>query len=339
MAAVRLADCRVRPGRPTDLEAVAGLARLTGGGFTNLPSGRAALAERIERSVAAFARTEPRADDLFLMVLEHRPSARVLGTAVIFASVGHTWPFYSYKITTIAMKSRELARTFRTRVLHLVNDFDGACEVGGLFLHPEARGGGLGRLLARARYLFMARHRARVADRCLAELRGVLRPDGSSPFWDGLAGRFFGMDFLEADRFNALHGNQFIADLMPKYPVYEALLAPEAAAVIGVEHPDGRAARRMLEREGFRFNQYIDIFDGGPTLDVETDRILTVATARTARVAPHPAPPDAPLSLVAHGYLEDFRVMAVAVQASEDRIALEPSAGVPAGEEVLHVPF
>ena len=58
-----------------------------------------------------------------------------------------------------------------------------------------------------------------VADRLLAELRGVIDERGGSPFWDGVAGRFFGMSFQEADYFNAINGNQFIADLMPKHPV------------------------------------------------------------------------------------------------------------------------
>ena len=40
---------------------------------------------------------------------------------------------------------------------------------------------------------------------------------GGSPFWDGVAGRFFGMNFQEADYFNAINGNQFIADLMVWY--------------------------------------------------------------------------------------------------------------------------
>ena len=50
----------------------------------------------------------------------------------------------------------------------------------------------------------------------LAELRGVMDEAGNSPFWDALAGRFFGMSFPEADEFNAIHGTQFIADLMPQ---------------------------------------------------------------------------------------------------------------------------
>ncbi|MEI5617046.1 arginine N-succinyltransferase, partial [Streptomyces brasiliscabiei] len=113
-------------------------------------------------------------------------------------------------------------------LLNLVTDLEGSSEVGGLFLHPGERAGGLGLLLARSRYLFIAMHRARFADRILAELRGIIDERGGSPFWDGVAGRFFGMSFQEADYFNAINGNQFIADLMPKHPVYVAML-PEGA--------------------------------------------------------------------------------------------------------------
>jgi arginine N-succinyltransferase len=332
-----LSDWCVRAATIGDLDSFEALAAQTGGGFTNLPMNRDALARRLDWSARSFARAgDRRGDDLFLLALEHRPTGRVLGTAAIFAEVGSSWPFYSYKVTTIALHSRELERTFRTRVLHLVNDFDGASEVGGLFLSAEARAGGLGRLLARARYLFIARHRSRFAARTLAELRGIIREDGSSPFWDGLAGRFFGMGFVEADRFNSLHGNQFIADLMPKYPVYEALLPEHAAAVIGVEHPDGKAARRLLEAEGFEANHYVDIFDGGPTLDVATDRIRTVAEARTAVVS---GEGDGPLRLVAAGRLAAFRVVAVPAAVDGDRLRVAGEAGFAPGTEVLHVPF
>ncbi|WP_448584926.1 arginine N-succinyltransferase [Thermaurantiacus sp.] len=332
-----LPDWLVRPATRSDLDALDALARQTGGGFTNLPPNREALERRLERSVEAFAREDDEpSDDPYLLVLEHRPTGRVLGTAAIFAAVGQVWPFYSYKVTTIALVSRELGRTFRTRVLHLVNDFDGATEVGGLFLAADARSGGLGRLLARARYLFIARHRRRFADRTLAELRGVIRADGSSPFWDGLARRFFGMDFVEADRFNSLHGTQFIADLMPKYPVYEALLPESAAAVIGVEHPDGTAARHLLEWEGFAFNAYIDIFDGGPTLDTPTDRIRTVAEARPAVVG---GSGEGPLRLIAAGRGAAFRVVAAPASSAGEVIHPAPAAGIAPGTEVLHVLF
>jgi arginine N-succinyltransferase len=135
-------------------------------------------------------------------------------------------------------------------------------------------------LLARSRYLFIRIHRERFAARLLAELRGVIDAKGGSPFWDAIAGRFFGMDFRQADEFNATHGTQFIADLMPKTPIYTAMLPESARAVMGVPHPSGRAAMKMLEREGFAWECYVDIFDGGPTMVVATDNIRTVREAR-----------------------------------------------------------
>src|SRR5919112_721022 len=103
----------------------------------------------------------------------------------------------------------------------------------------------------RRRYLFIRKHRERFAGKVIAELRGVIDERGGSPFWDGIAGRFFGMGFHEADEFNAMHGTQFIADLMPKTPIYVSMLPDSARAVMGVPHQSGRAAMRMLEREGF----------------------------------------------------------------------------------------
>src|SRR3546814_14625320 len=95
-------------------------------------------------------------------------------------------------------------------------------------------------------------HRARFADRVLAELRGVIDERGGSPFWDGVAGRFFGMGFQEADYFNAINGNQFIADLMPKHPVYVAMIDEHARAVTGVAHPSRRELGRGSLRGGGR---------------------------------------------------------------------------------------
>src|SRR3546814_2371265 len=97
-------------------------------------------------------------------------------------------------------------------------------------------------LLARSRSLFVKQHRKRFGKRVLAELRGVIDEAGGSPFWDGVAGKFFGMSFQEADQFNAVHGNQFIADLMPKHPVYVAML-PKPRAASSASRPRADARR------------------------------------------------------------------------------------------------
>jgi arginine N-succinyltransferase len=276
---------RLRAARTDDIEPLYEMAKLTGGGFTNLPADRNALQAKLERAATAFAREENTlADEQFVLVLENEATGEVRGTCQLMTQVGQRWPFYSYRLTTQTQHSRELDRTVRAELLSLVTDLEGCAEVGGLFLHPNERAGGLGLLLARSRYLFIAMHRDRFADRVLAELRGIIDERGGSPFWDGVAGRFFGMSFQDADYFNAINGNQFIADLMPKHPVYVAMLSMSARSAIGMPHPTGRAAMRMLENEGFTFDGYVDIFDGGPTMTARTDSVKSIANAKAARI-------------------------------------------------------
>ena len=272
---------RVRPARNADFQAIYEMAKLTGGGFTNLPPDKGALVAKLTRSEEAFAHEQGSHEgDLFLFVLENAETGQVRGTCQVFSRVGMVEPFYSYRISTMTQTSPELGKTFRAEMLTLCTDFEGSSEVGGLFLHPAERAGGLGVLLARSRYLFIKLHRERFADRVLAELRGVIDEAGGSPFWDAIAGRFFGMNFQEADAFNGTHGTRFIADLMPKTPIYTAMLPESARAIMRIPHPSGRAAMRMLEQEGFEGGSYIDIFDGGPTMAAATDTIRTIREAR-----------------------------------------------------------
>ena len=268
---------RVRPARGEDFRAIYQMAKLTGGGFTNLPADRETLVKKLARSDKSFARPgDEQAGDLYIFVLEDPKTRKIRGTCQVFGKVGVVQPFYSYHLSTLTQSSPELGKTFHNQMLSLTTDLEGSSEVGGLFLHPDVRAGGWGSLIARSRYLFIKQHRSRFGDRTLAELRGVMDEAGNSPFWDGLAGRFFDMSFPEADHFNAIHGTRFIADLMPRTPIYVELLAESAKAVMGQPHPSGRAALRMLEEENFVFDRYIDIFDGGPTVTAPTDGIRTV---------------------------------------------------------------
>ncbi|WP_374611501.1 arginine N-succinyltransferase [Sphingorhabdus sp.] len=341
----------IRPANPSDLQPMYEMAKRTGGGFTNLPPDRKALTAKLERSAEGFARIgEGVGDDLFVFVLENLETGEVRGTCQIFSAVGQKWPFYSYRIGALTQHSVELDRTFRADILNLSTDLEGATEVGGLFLHPGERAGGLGMLIARSRYLFIRNHRERFADRTLAELRGVIDEAGGSPFWDGVAGRFFGMNFQDADEFNAKHGNQFIADLMPKHPVYIAMLSEAARHVIGVPHPTGRAAMRMLEEEGFAWENYIDIFDGGPTMTVRTDQIRSVREAKDAQILtlsdtlgdPHEGKSGGTKMLVTHGLLQDFRASYGWIEQHDNGVILDTQCaanlGVGTGDTVTFVP-
>jgi arginine N-succinyltransferase len=296
---------------------------LTGGGFTNLPADRQSLSRKLERSEAAWTNEgDALEDEQFVLVLERPETGEIRGTCQMMTKVGQQWPFYSYRLTTLTQHSQELDRTVRAEMLSLVTDLEGCSDVGGLFLHPNERAGGLGLLLARSRYLFIAMHRARFADRVIAELRGVQDERGGSPFWDGVAGRFFGMSFQEADYFNAIKGNQFIADLMPKHPVYIAMLSESAKSAIGVPHPSGRAAMRMLEAEGFGYQGYVDIFDGGPTMIAETDKVGSIAGARRAKVTGTDCGKGQKV-LLAHGRLAGFRACYGACEPVGDEVAID----------------
>jgi arginine N-succinyltransferase len=332
----------VRAARQGDLEALYEMAKSTGGGFTNLPPDRNALAAKLGQSAEAFARTfDDLGDDLFVFMLENQATREVRGTCQIISQVGRQWPFYSYRLNTLTQHSQELGRTVRAELLSLCTDLEGSTEVGGLFLHPGERSSGRGMLVARTRYLFIAMHRMRFADRILAELRGIIDERGGSPFWDGVAGRFFGMTFQEADYFNAINGNQFIADLMPKHPVYVAMLDDDARAVIGLPHPSGRAAMRMLEAEGFRYECYVDIFDGGPTMTARTSEVRSIAGAKPGRIG------SADLdigerAILATGRLETFRACyGMREFGADGKIAIDENAAraldVGVGDEVWSI--
>ncbi|MFN3945378.1 MAG: arginine N-succinyltransferase [Allosphingosinicella sp.] len=331
---------RVRPARNEDFQAIYEMAKLTGGGFTNLPPDKATLVGKLVRSEAAFSGTE--GDGFFMFVLENTETGQIRGTCQVFSKVGTEWPFYSYKITTFTQTSKALNRTFRAEMLNLVTDFEGCSEVGGLFLHPHERAGGLGLLLARSRYLFMKLHRDSFAGKVLAELRGVIDESGASPFWDAVAGRFFGMTFQEADEFNATHGNQFIADLMPKTPIYTAMLPESARVVMGVPHPSGRAAMKMLEKEGFSFDGYIDIFDGGPTMAAATDSIRTVRDAKPHTLADLDESGEGHDALLAAGRLTDFAAAYGRLHVLPDgRATLDPASaellGIAPGDDFIAI--
>jgi len=332
---------RIRAARMDDLQHLYEMAKLTGGGFTNLPADKNSLTAKLERSERAFTSdTGEHGNDLFVMVLENVEDGTVRGTSQLFTKVGQSWPFYSYRMSTLSQTSKELDRTFSAQMLSLVTDLEGSSEVGGLFLHPNERAGGLGMLLARSRYLFIKEHRSRFGNRLFAELRGVIDEAGGSPFWDGLAGRFFGIGFQEADYFNALHGNQFIADLMPKHPIYTAMLSETARAAIGIPHPNGRAAMRMLENENFSYDGYVDIFDGGPTMIAKTDDVTSIRNAKSATISGFAE--KGTKSIISCGQLADYRATYALVSESDGGVTIDQTGadniGLSIGDTIWHIP-
>ena len=336
----------VRVALPDDLDGLYELALAAGPGMTNLQADRDVLSEKLAASSAAVSSAEAReAGAPILLVVEHSGDVqqRVVGTACIFPRVGVTWPFYSYRVTRQSRASQALGKRVSHDILNLANDFDGAAEVGGLFILPGVRGQAAGRLIARARYLFLASHRDWFHRLVISELRGRQEADGGSPVWDALGRRFYDMDFAEADRTNALTGNQFIADLGPRHPIYVSLLSEAAQAALGQPHDHGRQAMQLLLEEGFRNEGYVDIFDGGPTLFADIDDLAAVRRSLSARVGAVLPLELGETHLVCAGKGPDFRCARAPVQIRDGKVGLgRPLAdalGVAEGDEVRHVRF
>ena len=276
----------VRPARTADIKSLVALAERAGTGLTTLPAHTDTIRRRIDRAYTAFddALVVPEdggGHDYFL-VMEDLESGEIVGTSALIAGVGLDQPFYNYRLIRLTQRSTQPDLRVDTELLQLSNDFTGSTEVASLFLDRGARGGGAGKLLAKARYMVMAAFPDRFPSRVLAEIRGWVDDHDHSPFWEAIGRHFFGMSFKEADFENGQGNQQFIADLMPKFPIYTALLPQTARDVIGKPHDRALPAVRLLEREGFRFTGGVDIFDGGPAFEASLREIWTVRKSRVA---------------------------------------------------------
>lgn len=314
----------VRPVTMQDHDEILALARLAGIGMSSLPPEPLVLEKKIQRAERSFAGT-PEFEDghSFLFVLEDTHTGKLAGTAGVVAHVGMRRPFYSYKLSTIVQAAQNLDVYTLQHVLHMVNDYTGASEIGSLFLAPEYRRDGIGRFLARSRYLMVAEFPELFSDIMISEIRGVQDAYGDSPFYDNIAKHFFQMDFKRADYIYATQGGQFIADLMPRYPIYTILLPEEAQAVIGKTYSASEPAKRLLEKEGFSWQGYVDVFDAGPTMQVETPNITTVQQSRECILHDVVGNIDGETMMVSNAVQKNFRVLLAPVKQNGENITLD----------------
>jgi arginine N-succinyltransferase len=284
-----------------------------------------------------------------MVVLADTASGRVAGISAIEAAIGLDEPWYNFRVHTLVHASQALDVYTAVPTLFLANDHTGHTELASLFVDQAFRHGRNGPLIAKSRLLFIAEFVERFSPKVIAELRGRLWPDGRSPFWEGLGRHFFAMEYSTADYLTGIGQKAFIAELMPRHPVYVNLLPQDAREAIGAVHEDTLPARSLLEQEGFRYEGYVDIFDAGPTLEAFRDNIHAVRQSQLLPV--HLGEPD-PLPdshanlvtwLVANRRFADWRALLAPAPPRLDRFPLLPYAadalGVGDGDVVRAVPL
>ena len=322
----------IRCARSSDLDALIEMAHQAGSGMTTLKPDPEMLGQRLATAEASFAQTIAPEERDYMFVLEHTgPNGEpgsIAGVCAIKGAVGLTEPFYNYRIGTLVHCSRELNVFTRMETLYLSNDLTGATELCSLFLLPQYRAGFNGKWLSKSRFLFIAQFQHLFTEKIIAEMRGYQDEAGDSPFYEGLGRHFFKMDFNHVDGLTAVGKKSFIAELMPRQPLYVDYLPQAAIDVIGQVHTSTQPARRLLEQEGMHYEGYVDIFDAGPVLQGRVSELRAVrdsvlATAVVADGA-HAQDHETEHMLVSNTRLDDFRMILTRAVAGATRVALTP---------------
>ncbi|MDB6081667.1 MAG: astA, partial [Chlamydiia bacterium] len=254
-------------------------------GFTTFPKDPDLLEQKIMHSIASFEKNvEVPANECYLFALDDTQRKKIIGISAIFATTGGGGPLYFFR------KESTSSNPFSTLphivqeipILSPISYLHGPSELCSLFLHPEARAHGLGRLLSLGRLLFVAKHEKRFTNSFFAELRGFIEND-TSPFWDSVGRHFFDIPFRKALEL-LQHGKSFISHFLPKYPIYIPLLPKAVQDVIGKTHPHTIPALNLLLQQGFQVTQEVDIFDAGPKLRAVKNEITTIQKSKVYEI-------------------------------------------------------
>lgn len=261
----------IRPARLSDTEALQRLAVLLNS--TNLPDEPDGIEEILDHSCQSFAgKIKDPFERLYVFVLEDTLAKKVIGSSQIIAQHGTLeLPHVYFQVENLTCHSKTLAQTFEQKILKLGFNSEGLTELGGLVLDPEYRHvpQKLGRALSLVRFWFIQQNKALFKENLLAEMLPPFDASGQSPLWEALGQQFMNLSYHEADHLSRKQ-KEFIETLFPKYPIYVSILPKEAQAVIGQVGEGSRPAAHLLSKLGFKFENRVDPFDGGPHFEMQT---------------------------------------------------------------------
>ena len=287
-------------------------------GLSSLPLDHTYLEKRIEDSIRVWE--DPDYDGSYLFVLEDNDSG-VVGCCGISPRTGGEHPFYTFELNHEIHPPTQLTRREHHPFVKLLKVFQGPTEIGSLFLDPNYRRKGVGKLLSYSRFLFMANFPSCFRTEVIAEIRGMISPEGHSPFFEAIGKHFFDMEFPYVDYITSLN-KELLQDLLPRHPIYINLLPQAARDCVGKVHTLTQGACKMLEQQGFKPKNWIDVFDAGPVLSANLFEIALVKESKVlevdSKVRAHTKPCF--ISNVA----KNFRAIFEDVPYDENKIELTP---------------
>lgn len=291
----------IRRARMDDAPTLLKLAKMVH--FINLPPDREIITEKITNARASFERAagvnrkqltpkrhsgsggiseKTALAELFMFVLDDTENPGCLGTSQIVSQMGGPGnPNVCFKLELREKYSESLKFGTKTTVARIHLDDSGPTEIGGLILQPSFRGhpAKLGRFISSVRFHFIGLHRKVFRPTVLAEMMAPITTDGENLIWNAIGRRFIPLSYTEADRF-CQYSREFMTALLPIGDIQLSILPPEVRMQFGEVGKETVPARRMLEKLGFKYENFVDPFDGGPYLFAKTDEISIVRDTR-----------------------------------------------------------
>ncbi|MCB1118360.1 MAG: arginine N-succinyltransferase [Chlamydiia bacterium] len=254
----------------TDYEQIHELASNAPLGMTNIPRHRHSLKALIDHSERSFAREAMRPrEEYYLFVLEDTTSKTLVGMCGIMAKISSKGPVFFYRMDKYHTQYRTIP------YLQPVTYTDAPTEIVGLYLTPKHREAGLGSLLSRSRLFFIANEPQRFTSTIIAQLQGFFDESRHCLFWEGIGRNFCDIDYAKlVDKLerNDIHIDQ----LFPRFPIYLHMLPKNIQDIVGKVYKNTRPALKMLEKEGFKLTNEVDIYDGGPKVEAQLDHIRSI---------------------------------------------------------------
>lgn len=309
----------IRPIRQKDAPDLLRLVEKSTGGLSSLQPRMEFLEDYIATSIASFSgqiseKTDVSKPHKYLLALIDVDQNKLIGCAAVKTQIGLKDPFINFDIIGDG----------DAQYLQASSRFMGATEVGSLFLDADYRAEGLGRYLAKSRYMLMATEGWRFGDTVIAELRGICGAEGS-PLYDHLFADRLEKTFLEADTEYFDRNPDALGDIVPIGKISTRHLPRDVRASLAQPHHSGRSAMRFLQDEGFVFSGTIDLFDGGPIMSVYRDTLRTVMESQTYAVHPSPAAAQGGTSLLCCGEtLQGFRAIITPTLVNNARCLVSP---------------
>lgn len=275
----------IRPIAKKDTEAFTKIAFAAGIGMTSMPKNLQSLEKRVSDSERAFANKCTALNlGTYLFVLEDLETGIIEGTCGITPKTGVVSPLSFYKIDKQEKHATEDDGLKTVPVLKIVHYSNYSSEICSLFLSKDYRHSGLGRLLSLSRFLFIAAYPERFDHKIFAEMRGHTDEKGISLYWEGIGRHFFDTPYKTLMELKD-KGRIDLTTALPFHPIYIELLPQDVQDSIGKVHEDTQTALKMLTEEGFQVTNEVDVFDGGPKIEVETKTIRSVRESVVEKIA------------------------------------------------------